>query len=133
MRKSLLLFGAATLICAPALAQLRSLRPADVAEASKQNQAIIAEYGGAESGARAAYVGAVGRKVAAQSGTLDPGQAYHFTTLNSPVENAFSVAGGYVYITRQLMGLMSDEAELAFVLGHETGHIAASNVVCDTG
>ena len=33
--------------------------------------------------------------------------------------------GGYVYVTRQLMGLMNDEAELAFVLGHETGHIAA--------
>ena len=127
MRKSLFFFSAAALIGAPALAQLRSLRPADVAEASKQNQAIIAEYGGAETGARAAYVGAVGRKVAAQSGTLDPGQAYHFTTLNSPVENAFSVAGGYVYITRQLMGLMSDEAELAFVLGHETGHIAADH------
>ena len=44
-----------------------------------------------------------------------PGQVYHFTTLNSAVENAFAVPGGYVYITRQLMGLMNDEAELAFV------------------
>ena len=33
--------------------------------------------------------------------------------------------GGYIYITRQLMALMDDEAELAFVLGHEVGHIAA--------
>jgi predicted Zn-dependent protease len=39
--------------------------------------------------------------------------------------NAFAVPGGYVYITRQLLGLMNDEAELASVLGHEVGHIAA--------
>ena len=74
-----------------------------------------AEFGGAETGARAAYVEGIGRRVAAFSGTANAGQAYRFTTLNSAVENAFSVPGGYVYITRQLMGLMNDEAELAFV------------------
>ena len=39
----------------------------------------------------------------------------------------FSVPGGYVYITRQLMILMDDESQLAFALGHETGHIAANH------
>ena len=39
----------------------------------------------------------------------------------------FSVPGGYVYITRQLMALMDDEAELAFALGHEVAHIAANH------
>jgi predicted Zn-dependent protease len=43
------------------------------------------------------------------------------------VENAFSVPGGYVYATRQLMTLMDDESELAFALGHEVGHIAANH------
>jgi predicted Zn-dependent protease len=127
MRKPVFLLTAAALVATPALAQLNTLRQGDVAEAAKNNPAIIAEYGGAETGARAAYVNAIGRRVAAQSGTANAGQAYHFTTLNSPVENAFSVPGGYVYITRQLMGLMGDEAELAFVLGHETGHIAADH------
>ena len=127
MRKSLLLLTAAVLVATPALAQLTTLRQSDIAEAAKNNPAIVAEYGGAETGARAAYVNNIGRRVAAQSGTANAGQAYHFTTLNSPVENAFSVPGGYVYITRQLMGLMGDEAELAFVLGHETGHVAADH------
>ncbi len=127
MRKPLLILTAAALIATPALAQLRSLRQSDVAEASKQHAQIVAEFGGAETGARANYVEAIGRRVAAQSGTANAGQIYHFTTLNSPVENAFSVPGGYVYITRQLMGLMGDEAELAFVLGHETGHVAADH------
>ena len=77
--------------------------------------------------ARGAYVESVGRRVAAYSGIANSGQAYRFTTLNSAVENAFAVPGGYVYITRQLMALMDDESELAFALGHEVGHIAANH------
>jgi len=127
MRKPIFLLTAAALVATPALAQLSSLRQSDVAEATKQHSQIVAEFGGAETGPRAAYVNSIGRRVAAQSGTANAGQIYHFTTLNSPVENAFSVPGGYVYITRQLMGLMGDEAELAFVLGHETGHVAADH------
>ncbi len=68
-----------------------------------------------------------GAASALSPGVANPGQALHFTTLNSAVENAFSVPGGYVYITRQLMGLMDDESELAFALGHEVGHIAANH------
>jgi len=127
MRKPVLMLTAAALVATPALAQLQTLRQSDVAEAAKQHNQLVAEFGGAETGPRAAYVNVIGRKVAAQSGTANAGQVYHFTTLNSPVENAFSVPGGYVYITRQLMGLMGDEAELAFVLGHETGHVAADH------
>ena len=105
----------------------RYLAQRDVAEAAQQYPQVVAEFGGADTGARGAYVERVGRRVAAFTGTANAGQAYHFTTLNSAVENAFSVPGGYVYITRQLMGLMNDEAELAFVVGHETGHIAANH------
>src|SRR3546814_16752791 len=49
------------------------------------------------------------------------------TLLNPPVNNAFAIPGGYVYVTRQLMALMNDEAELAGVLGHEVGHVAAQH------
>ncbi|MDI1297020.1 MAG: M48 family metalloprotease, partial [bacterium] len=49
------------------------------------------------------------------------------TLLNSPVNNAFAIPGGYIYVTRQLMALMNDEAELAGVLGHEVGHVAAQH------
>jgi predicted Zn-dependent protease len=106
---------------------VRSLDQREVAEAQRQHAQVIKELGGAEAGARAAYVEGVGRRVAAQSGLANPGQSLHFTTLNSAVENAFAVPGGYVYITRQLMGLMDDESQLAFALGHETGHIAANH------
>src|SRR5918996_5146994 len=128
MRRTFLLLAAAALAITPAAAQrLRYLNPQDVAEAQRDHAELVRELGGAETGPRAAYVESVGRKVGAFSGIANPGQALHFTLLNSAVENAFSVPGGYVYITRQLMGLMDDESQLAFALGHEVGHIAANH------
>jgi predicted Zn-dependent protease len=128
MRRSMLLLAAAAMAVTPAAAQrLRYLNPQDVAEAQREHSAVVQQLGGAETGRRAAYVESVGRRVGAYSGVANPGQALHFTTLNSAVENAFSVPGGYVYVTRQLMGLMDDESELAFALGHEVGHIAANH------
>jgi predicted Zn-dependent protease len=131
MRKALLFFSAAVLVVSgtalPAQYRLRTLDPRLVAEAQKEHAQVVQEYGGAETGPRAAYVDQVGHRVAAVSGIANPGSAYHFTLLNSAVENAFSVPGGYIYVTRQLMTLMDDEAELAFALGHEVGHVAAGH------
>ena len=128
MRKSFLLLFAAALALAPAAAQqVRYLDPQDVAEAQRENAQVVEELGGAETGPRAAYVASVGRRVGAFSGIANAPQVLHFTTLNSAVENAFSVPGGYVYVTRQLMGLMDDESQLAFALGHEVGHVAANH------
>ncbi len=132
MRTPLALLAASAVAITPVSAQIAQpqqrltyLNPRDVQEAARQHPEIVEEFGGAETGARAAYVEGVGRRVATYSGTANAGQVYHFTTLNSAVENAFAVPGGYVYLTRQLMGIINDEAELAFVVGHETGHIAA--------
>ena len=128
MRKGFLLFFAAALALSPVAAQqVRYLDPRDVAEAQRDNAQLIEALGGAETGPRAAYVESVGRRVAAFSGIATPAQSLHFTTLNSAVENAFSVPGGYVYVTRQLMALMDDESQLAFALGHEVGHIAGNH------
>ena len=53
---------------------------------------------------------------------------YTFTLLDSPVVNAFSTPGGYVYITRGILAYLNNEAQLACVLGHEMGHINAHHV-----
>jgi predicted Zn-dependent protease len=129
MRKGVLLLAATTIAVTPAIAQraVRYLNPQDVVEAQRTHAAIVQELGGAETGPRAAYVESIGRRVGAVAGVANPGQSLHFTLLNSPVENAFSVPGGYVYVTRQLMSLMDDESQLAFALGHEVGHIAANH------
>jgi predicted Zn-dependent protease len=103
----------------------RSISQSSSAQAAQQHPQIVEEFGGEDTGARGAYVRTVGAKVASQSNIQGGGNAFRITTLNSPVMNAFAVPGGYLYITRQLLGLMNDEAELASVLGHEAGHIAA--------
>lgn len=127
MRKALLLLPAAALVLSSTavVAQYpgRTLDPRLVAEAQRDHPQLVEEFGGAEGGPRGAYVSAIGQRVAAQSG-LAP-TAYRFTLLNSAVENAFAVPGGYVYVTRQLMTLAGDESELAFAMAHEVGHVAA--------
>jgi len=129
MRKMLLLLCTAAVAAAPAISsaqvQGRQIAPRYVQESQQDHPKLIAEFGGAETGPRAAYVDSVGRRVAAYSGVA-PG-SYRFTVLNSAVENAFATPGGYIYITRQLMGLMDNESELAFALGHEVGHVAANH------
>ena len=129
MRKAFLLISTVGLAATPVLvsAQMagRVLSPRYVQEAQQDHPKLLQEFGGADAGPRASYVDNVGRRVASFSGVA-PG-AYRFTLLNSAVENAFATPGGYIYITRQLMALMDNEAELAFALGHEVGHVAANH------
>ena len=106
----------------------RTISPQSAQQAAQQHPQIVQEFGGEMGGAISAYVTDLGRRVGGQSGLRGAGTGiYTFTTLNSPVANAFAVPGGRVYITRQLLGLMNSEEELAFVLGHEAGHIAADH------
>ncbi|AKM10396.1 M48 family metalloprotease [Croceicoccus naphthovorans] len=86
---------------------------------------LIAEFGGAYTGPQASYVEQVGKNIAVQSGLANARDTYTVTLLNSSVNNAFAIPGGYIYTTRELVALMDNEAELAGVLGHEVGHVAA--------
>lgn len=84
---------------------------------------ILSEYGGETSStALKKYVESVGQKLVKVSDRK--GITYHFTVLNSDVVNAFAVPGGYVYVTKGILRLMSDESELAAVLGHEIVHVS---------
>lgn len=94
-------------------------------QGAKAHPELVAEFGGAETGARADYVASVTRNVAVHSGLSTAPADFNVTLLNSSVNNAFAVPGGYVYVTRQLVSLMNNEAELAGVMGHEVGHVAA--------
>jgi len=104
---------------------ISSISAQDKASGAKQHPQLLNEFGGAYAGPQAKYVETVGRRIAVQSGLSNAQSDFTVTLLNSPVNNAFAIPGGYVYVTRQLMALMNDEAELAGVLGHEVGHVAA--------
>jgi predicted Zn-dependent protease len=104
-----------------------SMSAAEKAEGAKAHPELIKEFGGLYDGPQAAYVIQVGRRIAVQSSLSNQQSDFTISLLNSSVNNAFAIPGGYVYVTRQLMALMNDEAELAGVLGHEIGHVAAQH------
>lgn len=106
-------------------ATVQTISQADKQQGAQAHPELVAEFGGVVSGPQATYVENVGKTIAVQSGLSNARGDFNVTLLNSPVNNAFAIPGGYVYVTRQLTALMNNEAELAAVLGHEVGHVAA--------
>ena len=73
------------------------------------------------------YVTLVGTALAQASNK--PSLDWKFIVLDTDGVNAFATPGGFVHITRGLLGLMKNEAELAGVLGHELTHVTAKHTV----
>jgi predicted Zn-dependent protease len=78
------------------------------------------------------YVQDVGQRVLAKSHLRRPEMDQEirntpitFRVLDSPTVNAMALPGGYIYVTRGLLAHLNSEDQLAAVLGHEIGHIAA--------
>ena len=90
----------------------------------QEHPKIIKTFGGTYGGPKLAdYVAGIGQRLARNAERRDI--TYKFTVLNSDIVNAFAMPGGYIYISRGLLALASDEAELAAVLAHEIGHLTA--------
>jgi predicted Zn-dependent protease len=68
----------------------------------------------------------IGSKLAASSDRQD--LVYHFKIVKDKELNAFAVPGGFIYVNSGLMDIANDD-ELAGVLSHEIGHIAARHSV----
>ena len=99
------------------------------ADADKQ---IQQQYGVYDDEGLQNYVDNVAQDVLANSDMRGEGvqdiyrnTEFTFRVLDSPVVNAFALPGGFVYVTRGLMSNLRNEAQLAVVLGHEIGHVAA--------
>jgi predicted Zn-dependent protease len=91
---------------------------------AEQHPQLVQRFGGEYGDAGLeAYVQKVGASVAAY--TEVPDLDYSFTVLDDEMINAFALPGGYVHVTRGLLALADNEAEMASVLGHELGHITA--------
>jgi predicted Zn-dependent protease len=73
------------------------------------------------------YVTLVGA-VLAQASTR-PGLDWQFVVLDTEGVNAFAAPGGFIHITKGLLGLMKNEAELAGVLAHEITHVSEKHTV----
>ena len=73
------------------------------------------------------YVRQIGLRQAAASER--PNLPWEFHVVDDPSPNAFALPGGFIYVTRGMLNLMTSEAELAGVLGHEIGHVTARHSV----
>ena len=92
--------------------------------AEREHQRILASYGGGYDDPRLQEeIGKlVDRLVAASE---RPDLKYQVTILNASAINAFALPNGRLYVTRGLIALANDRAELASVLAHEMGHVIA--------
>ena len=92
--------------------------------ALREHQRILAVYGGAyEDPALEASLNQTTERLVASSER--PDLHYKVTILNSPAVNAFALPTGQLYVTRGLLALANDNAELASVLSHEMAHVLA--------
>jgi predicted Zn-dependent protease len=73
------------------------------------------------------YLDALGQRLAEQSPRRDV--TYRFHIVEMPEPNAFALPGGDIYVSRGLLPLVNSEDELAGVVGHEIGHVAARHSV----
>jgi predicted Zn-dependent protease len=74
-----------------------------------------------------AYVHAVGQHLGQVSAR--PDLEYQFYIIDTDIANAFALPGGHIYLTRGLIGRISNGEEFAGVLAHEIGHVAARHGV----
>jgi len=91
-------------------------------EMGRQNaQSVAQSIGYYDDAAVQAYVADIGRKMAVASER--PQLPWEFHVVNDAAVNAFALPGGFIFVTRGLMTSITNEAELATVVGHEIGHV----------
>jgi predicted Zn-dependent protease len=88
---------------------------------------IVQEFGVYQDVNVTKYVTLVGAVLAQASSR--PNLNWQFVVLDTEGVNAFAAPGGFVHITKGLLGLLKNEAELAGVLGHELTHVTEKHTV----
>jgi len=76
-----------------------------------------------------AYVAAVGKRLVDTGGLHRKDIVYKFHVLDTTYANAWAVPGGHVFITTGLISMMTSEAQLASILGHEVAHVDLRHAV----
>jgi predicted Zn-dependent protease len=97
-------------------------RNADNLQAVREHQRVLSAYGGSYDDPKLhARLNGIVEKLTAAS--EQPNLHYKITILNSPAINAFALPNGQLYVTRGLLALANDSAEVASVMSHEMAHV----------
>lgn len=99
----------------------------EIAMGRKAHEEVVASMGVYDDPELQAYVDRIGQRIAQTSER--PDLPWTFTVLDDSAVNAFALPGGYIYLTRGILGHMRSEAEMVSVLGHEIGHVTARHSV----
>jgi predicted Zn-dependent protease len=110
--------------------QVRDIQMSDEEEqklGEAVSEKIRIRYGVVQDPAIHKYVSLVGRVLALSSSR--PQLNWQFIVLDTDGVNALAAPGGFVHITRGALSLMTSEAELAGVLGHEIIHVTEKHTI----
>ncbi len=116
------------LMLAPASSQLILISRDQEIEIGKEVAAQLErEYGVWDDPEQTRRLERIGRSLVAVCERKD--MPYTFKILNERKElNAMAAPGGFIYITRALLEALESDDEIAFVLGHEIGHVAGDHI-----
>ena len=95
-----------------------------------RHEQFLARLGGVdESAVRAARVEAVAKRLLAASDLSRCNCTFEFFVVRTGDAVAYSMTGGYVYISPAMLQLTATESELAAVLAHEMAHLALGHAI----
>lgn len=101
----------------------------EIAMGRQADTAVIATIGLYPDAAWQRYIQQFGARLAATSER--PNLPWTFRVVDDPAVNAFALPGGFIYVTRGLLAHLTNEAELASVVGHEIGHVTARHTAAE--
>jgi predicted Zn-dependent protease len=97
----------------------------EVRMGQKLSKKVIKRYGLCEDEEMQERVKDIGAKIASVSDRDD--LEYHFAVIDDEEVNALALPGGYVFVSRGLMEAADSDDEIAAVVAHEVGHVAAKH------
>lgn len=92
----------------------------DVKIGQEADPEILKRFGYYDGPELQGYVAQVGGRIVANA---DARFNFQFKVVDHPSINAMALPGGFIYITRGILGEMNEEAQLAGILGHEVTHV----------
>ncbi len=112
----------------PAQAQIFSISEAQEIQLGRRVEAEVAKKPGfVNNPGLTQYVAGIGVRLARVSERPHLPWTYHI--VRDKNVNAFAVPGGFVFVDQGLLTFVKTEDELAFILGHETTHVAHRHAV----